>query len=95
VDGVHKDGVGGGGGGGRGRHLALQAARQAGGPPPPRQRTPPAERLFLVKVDEYDVQYKCTVRKKDLILRSIERRLQMQFSMAGKFPLWPLPFTQI
>jgi hypothetical protein len=31
-----------------------------------------------------------TVRKKDLILRSLERRLQMQFSMARKFPLWPL-----
>jgi hypothetical protein len=29
----------------------------------------------------------CTVRKKDLILRSIERMLQMQFSMARKFPL--------
>ena len=31
-----------------------------------------------------------TVRKKDLILRSIERRPQMQFSMAHKFPLWRL-----
>jgi hypothetical protein len=31
-----------------------------------------------------------TVRKKALILRSIERRPQMQFSMARKFPLWPL-----
>ncbi len=29
-----------------------------------------------------------TVRKKDLILRSIERRPQMQFCMACKFPLW-------
>jgi hypothetical protein len=28
-----------------------------------------------------------TGRKKDLILRSLERRLQMQFSMARKFPL--------
>ncbi len=28
-----------------------------------------------------------TVRKKDLKLRSIERMLQMQFSMARKFPL--------
>ncbi len=32
----------------------------------------------------------CTVRKKDLILRSIERRPQMQFSMLRKFPLWQL-----
>jgi hypothetical protein len=94
VDGVHKDGVGGGGGGG-GRHLALQAASQAGGPPPPGQRTPPAHTLFMLFVGEYDVQYKCTVCKKDLILCSIERRLQMQFSMARKFPLWPLTFTQI
>ncbi len=31
-----------------------------------------------------------TVRKKDLILRSIERRPQMQFSMVRKFPLWRL-----
>ncbi len=31
-----------------------------------------------------------TVRKKDLILRSIERRPQMQFSIARKFPLWRL-----
>jgi hypothetical protein len=31
-----------------------------------------------------------TVRKKDLILRSIERRPQMQFSMVCKFPLWRL-----
>ncbi len=31
-----------------------------------------------------------TVRKKDLILHSIERRPQMQFSMARKFPLWRL-----
>jgi hypothetical protein len=29
-----------------------------------------------------------TVRKKDLILRPIERMLQMQFSMARKFPLY-------
>jgi hypothetical protein len=33
---------------------------------------------------------RCTVRKKDLILRSIECRPQMQFSMARKFPLWRL-----
>ena len=32
----------------------------------------------------------CTVRKKDIILRSIERRPQMQFSMVRKFPLWRL-----
>ncbi len=32
----------------------------------------------------------CTVRKKDLILRSIECRPQMQFSMVHKFPLWRL-----
>jgi hypothetical protein len=31
-----------------------------------------------------------TVRKKDLILRSIERRPQMQFSIFCKFPLWRL-----
>jgi hypothetical protein len=31
-----------------------------------------------------------TVRKKYLILRSIERRPQMQFSMVRKFPLWRL-----
>jgi hypothetical protein len=29
----------------------------------------------------------CTVRKMDLILRSIQRRPQMQFSMARKFTL--------
>jgi hypothetical protein len=29
----------------------------------------------------------CTVRKMDLILRSIERRPQMQFSMARRFML--------
>jgi hypothetical protein len=33
---------------------------------------------------------KYTVRKMDLILRSIQRRPQMQFSMARKFPLNPL-----
>ncbi len=43
--------------------------------------------------DEVKAMYKrsvCTVRKKDLILRSIERRPQMQFSMVCKFPLWRL-----
>jgi hypothetical protein len=33
------------------------------------------------------LEWKYTVRKKDLILRSIERRPQMQFSMVRKFPL--------
>jgi hypothetical protein len=32
----------------------------------------------------------CTVRKMGLILRSIERMLKMQFSMARKFTLQPL-----
>jgi hypothetical protein len=32
----------------------------------------------------------CTVRKNDIILRSIERMLQTQLSMARKFPLWRL-----
>jgi hypothetical protein len=34
--------------------------------------------------------YRLTVRKMDLILRSIERMLKMQFSMARKFTLQPL-----
>jgi hypothetical protein len=34
--------------------------------------------------------YGYNVRKLDLILRSIERRLQIQFSMGHKFLLWPL-----
>ncbi len=39
-----------------------------------------------------NVEERCphTVRKKNLILRSIERRPQMQFSMVRKFPLWRL-----
>jgi hypothetical protein len=32
----------------------------------------------------------CTVRKNDIILRSIERMLQTQLSMTRKFPLWRL-----
>ncbi len=38
-------------------------------------------------VDQTGVRRGYTVRKKNLILRSIERRPQMQFSMARKFPL--------
>ncbi len=36
------------------------------------------------------IQLPCTVRKMGLILRSIERMLKMQFSMARKFTLQPL-----
>jgi hypothetical protein len=37
-----------------------------------------------------DVAVRYTVRKMDLILRSIERMLKMQFSMARNFTLQPL-----
>ena len=37
----------------------------------------------------------CTVRTIDLILRPIEPTLQIQFSMARKFPLQPLPLYRV